>query len=239
MKHKNIEIQPCRNDWYAMEVQQDGNRFCQNCSKVVHDLSDFSAEELKSFLKANPGSCGKFLEGQVQVANTQAPYESASKRVVKNASWKKVAATAAAFALLQGHLPANNTVSPLKGNCSISAEANPSDKKSGPSTNTLLTGVVLEQNGDLVTEPIVLKLYRGNALLAEPLLLDHGLFSIDLQGQAVSSDRITIVIQKQEVNGTKFARTASQTLLGEGQNLQVLAEVTYRPIHMLGYINVI
>lgn len=239
MKHKNIEIQPCSNDWSAMEARPNGNRFCHSCSKVIHDFSEMTAEDLKVFMKANPGTCGKFLKGQIKIAQTRAPFESQIKRNVRAASWKKAAAAAAALMLLHGQLPAESTISPVNY-----AEANrtthdsgPSENKSGPSTNTMLTGVVVDQRGNLISDPIILKIYRGSVLITEPILLHQGLFSVDLAGKAAPSDRLSIVVKKQTVEGVKFAKTITRTLLGEGQNLRVVSEVTYRPVHIYGFIN--
>lgn len=45
---------PCHEDWEAMDANEQG-RFCQKCTKQVHDLSSMSEPEAQSLLRARAG----------------------------------------------------------------------------------------------------------------------------------------------------------------------------------------
>jgi hypothetical protein len=234
-KHPNIRIVPCDTDWYAMDPCAEGNRYCQSCQKEVVDMSAMSNEEVIAYLKANPGSCGNFFEGQVNVFDGDQSNESPVKRLVRNpiavgSTWKKAAAAAATLALLHGQMPAEaSPTDPVAIEAGHLGGDNKGDDKSGPSVNTMLTGIVVDQNGRMVPVPLVLKIYRGSEVLTYPIEVSNGLFAVDLQGKADPSDRLTIVIRSQTVNKWTFAKSKTRTLLGEGQNLTVEAEVIKRP----------
>ncbi|MEZ5015280.1 MAG: T9SS type A sorting domain-containing protein [Chitinophagales bacterium] len=51
-------ISPCTEKRENMDEHADG-WFCHQCSKVVHDLSDLSKDELITYLNENPGICGQ------------------------------------------------------------------------------------------------------------------------------------------------------------------------------------
>lgn len=230
VKHKNIKIIPCETDWYDMDQREDGNRFCQSCQKVVFDMAEMTGEEAEAFVKANPGCCGNFYQGQVAIFDGS-DREGQTKRTLRNANWKKAIAAAAALAMLHGQMPAESNLAAT--NVTAIDNSPPSDdsgkNRIGPGTNTLLSGIVVDQNGHMVLVPVVLKVYLGSELIGYPVEVNHGLFSIDLEGKALPSDRITIVVSRQLVNDWKFAKTKFKTLLGEGQNLTVKSEVISRP----------
>jgi hypothetical protein len=46
---------PCHEDWDAMDPRERG-RFCQRCSKDVHDLSSMTEDEAREFLRERAGT---------------------------------------------------------------------------------------------------------------------------------------------------------------------------------------
>jgi hypothetical protein len=72
---------PCHEDWDAMNDQGGGRRFCDVCTKAVHDLSDMTENEAKVLLDAPrpaDGLCIRFTSnttGQVRfrTPSTRAP----------------------------------------------------------------------------------------------------------------------------------------------------------------------
>jgi hypothetical protein len=225
MKHKNIQIKPCKVDWYAMEADQDGNRFCQNCNKVVHDMSEMSEAEADAFLNANPGSCGNFLASQIDAVPNTENKIFATVRLAKSAAWKKAAAAAAAFALLHGTMPADLLNTELN---EAAIERLLSDPPTiGPSTNTLLTGVLVSDNGHAIRDLITMQISCGNKLVDFPVTVENGLFMVDLSAKLLPSDTIEIIIPEQSSRSAKYPKTTFKTTLGDGQNLNIPIAVQY------------
>lgn len=214
-----------------MEEQSDGNRFCQDCKKVVVDMSEMTESEAVSFLQANPGSCVNFIAGQVEEIRKSELPANPVKRSLRYIPLRKAAAAAATLALLHGQLPAK-TSSPAPIGIEVSSdEGGPGSrkKKSGPSTNTLLTGIAINQRGRMVKAPIILKVYLGSELIAYPVEVLDGLFFVDLKGKASASDKITIVMPAQTVQRITFAKTKTRILLGDAQNLTFNAKILSEP----------
>ena len=44
----------CSQNWAEMQSVEAQQKFCELCSKCVHDLDYYSFKELKTFLKDNP-----------------------------------------------------------------------------------------------------------------------------------------------------------------------------------------
>ena len=55
---------PCLENWDEMSSFEK-EKFCQVCSKAVHDFSHSSDEELYEEIKSNPNICGKFNDNQL------------------------------------------------------------------------------------------------------------------------------------------------------------------------------
>lgn len=229
MKHKNIQIKPCKVDWFAMEAGTKGNRFCHNCHKVVHDMSHLSEAEADAFLAEHPGSCGNFLASQIDVFEPKVQPTSPIAKFVKGTGLKKAAAAAAAITLLHGNLPAD--LLPLKINEETTMKASDPTKNTpdpiGPSTNTLLTGVLLTEYGREIHQNITMTVTCGSKLVDYVVHAENGLFMLDLKGMANPSDEVTITIPRQEVHGIQFPETKLKTLVGEGQNLAIRINAIY------------
>ena len=46
---------PCHEDWDAMDPRERG-KFCQRCSKDVHDISSMTEDEAHAFLRERAGT---------------------------------------------------------------------------------------------------------------------------------------------------------------------------------------
>ena len=68
MKTKKYIIQinqPCDQDWHKMTNCEQG-RFCSQCSKTVHDFSQYSDKQIIEFLTKQKGNvCGRMKETQL------------------------------------------------------------------------------------------------------------------------------------------------------------------------------
>lgn len=57
MKRENLKInEPCTEDWDAMSESDGSARFCDKCTKNVHNLSDMTREEASEFLASQKDS---------------------------------------------------------------------------------------------------------------------------------------------------------------------------------------
>lgn len=227
MKHKNIQIKPCNIGWHAMDVHEDDNRFCLSCSKVVHDMSEMTESEAEAFLDANPGSCGNFLAWQV---DTVTPEHINLPKAKKRSTWKKAAAAAAALALLHGNMPADVLNTDLQQKTIERLASDPSRSNPdpiGPSTNTLLTGVLVSDGGHEIRDPLTIHISCGKKLIDFEIVVENGLFAIDLSEKLAPSDQIEILIPEQSHRYNKYPNTKFKTSLGEGQNLNIPIAVQY------------
>ncbi|HEU4719423.1 MAG TPA: hypothetical protein VFU15_16375 [Bacteroidia bacterium] len=69
---------PCPQDWNKMSPSATG-RFCAKCCKVVVDFTQKTAEEIRDYLAANAGTCGRFSLSQLQPLR---------QRVMQKVSWR-------------------------------------------------------------------------------------------------------------------------------------------------------
>lgn len=145
---------------------------------------------------------------------------------VNTATVKKAAAAVSVLVFLYGQSPAhNNRSNPIEMATSHQEGSHPTGSDTCATfNNTLLSGILIDQDGWMISIPIILKIYLGSKLIAYPVKVNKGLFSVDLKGKALPSDRVTIVMSRQSVHGCKFAKTKSKVLLRNGQNLTVKAE---------------
>jgi hypothetical protein len=224
MKNPNIKVKSCKTDWYDMDRREDGNRFCQNCQKVVYDLSGMSGEEAEAFWDANPGVCANFFAWQVEAVPADKDEATVPGKSASSSHWKKAAAAVAALTILHGQLPADLVQPDLRD---VEIERLIGNPGTEPSTNTLLTGVLLDQWGSEISLPLILKIYRGNELIAYPVTAENGLFSVNLSGKAEPGDKITILIPTQSMHNSAFEETKIKTRLAEGQNLLIHINATY------------
>lgn len=90
----------CTASWNKMDQLADGNRFCHDCKKVVHDLTSLSkAEGLKLYNESGGSLCGRMVNPAFQ-AMPRVAQQASGYRLRLNLSQMRVAASAAAFVLL-------------------------------------------------------------------------------------------------------------------------------------------
>ncbi len=87
--------------------------------------------------------------------------------------------------------------------------------------NTLVTGVVINQDERLILQELKVRIYRHGVQISE-ITTQHGMFSVDLEEWATPRDRIEVVIQREGASsyhphGGKIIRTT----LASAQNLNM------------------
>ncbi len=91
---------PCTASWEKMDQLENGNRFCHDCKKVVHDLSALSkADGLKLYNDLGGSMCARMVNPGFQ-AMPRVVQQASGNRLRLNMAQLRVAASAAAFVLL-------------------------------------------------------------------------------------------------------------------------------------------
>lgn len=183
---------PCEVDWYGMEPLPDGNRFCHQCNKVVHDLGDKDDAYLNALIEEKGREiCVNFYTSQL----SPGPERLFAKRN-KTFPW---AAKAASLAMLLSMAQV-----PAKGEM----PDGPKTELSGPSKRAwnpdrLLTGTI--ESGDGKSVDIDLKV----SVLSEGVQIKSfearsGLFMADLSGLPIRGDSIELVLHPAIKNSKRY-----------------------------------
>jgi hypothetical protein len=241
--------QPCYVPWNAMAQMEGKRRFCQDCKKAVHDFNAMTTEEVIALLQSDPGNiCGNYRELRIpaELVEKQPKVQPSKKRN----SIRYAAAFASVLALIQQ--PKSSV---------LLAQNNPSAYVDQPETkpnlaegNTLVTGTVIDQYGNLVTENVELSILRDGVELAH-LQAHKGLFFVDLSEKACSEDSITVqvlpypkpvkeVAENNMVAVVTFAAnqrsgTSKTVLLAEAQNVTMTVQVNvfvWNNAYLLDYV---
>ncbi len=61
----------CNQNWNEMKDADSQQKFCDVCSKCVHDLDHYSFKELKTFLNDNPTACVKIKTRNLEQFNSK------------------------------------------------------------------------------------------------------------------------------------------------------------------------
>jgi hypothetical protein len=99
-------------------------------------------------------------------------------------------------------------------------------------TNTLVTGVVTDQNGQVPNDPLEVRIYSGHRKLAT-VKAREGLFHSDLKGLAAPDDALTIELKAQSFElgnqdkARRYGHAETQCQLQNGQNLQLKVQFEY------------
>jgi hypothetical protein len=188
---------PCHVGRDTMDAQTDGNRFCHSCQKVVHNLVGKSEAEIKALFVASGGQlCGSFTQRRpVQGAEIKL---AAIQPMRKPGYLKHLAATASLLLLYQGMMavqtsakPASEWVVPAFPH-TVADGRNP-DKDW--SQNTLLSGVIVNQDGFEVGLDVMVEIYAHKVLIAK-VIAQHGFIKIDLGGKVKPNEMVGLVIRK-------------------------------------------
>jgi hypothetical protein len=220
---------PCSVGKEAFTAVEGGNKFCSQCQKVVHDMTKLTEEEIKALFIANAGKvCGTIRVQPQPVAEVLPP----RVPVRKVRFLKHFAAAASIFFLYHSPqlkaapkaLTSLNAIDPEKGT-SGGTESNDTPWK----TNTLVTGVVINQDSELVPLDIPILVYANKKLIAETQS-SHGLFTIDLKDKLKPDDVIELVVKPKKEDGTisrwgdSWGGGKATSRLGDAQNLNIKVE---------------
>ncbi|MCA4776843.1 hypothetical protein IF128_00930 [Empedobacter stercoris] len=74
----------CKQNWMEMNSVSDQQKFCEVCSKRVHDLDHYSFKELKTFLNENPTACVKIKTRNLEQFNS---YEASHSIANQSKKW--------------------------------------------------------------------------------------------------------------------------------------------------------
>ncbi|MEY3444096.1 MAG: hypothetical protein RLZZ519_2377 [Bacteroidota bacterium] len=214
-----IIAEPCTVPWENMDNAENGNKFCQQCQKSVVDFSQMTEKQIEALLKSRKGEvCGSFLldaEGKPIVANP---------KPCKPTYFRHLAATAALLLLQQS---AHSTPDAEDSKIEI-VPSDPDKTKSAPSpkTNTLVTGVIINTDGDLIPKDVDVRIYLNGERIAI-VKSQHGLFAVDLKGIANPEDQIEIVIWKENFSDKDFHDGKTiRTTVAAAQNLKMRISYT-------------
>jgi hypothetical protein len=217
---------PCHVGKEAFSPIGDGNKFCSSCTKVVHDMTKLTEAEIKALFVANGGN----VCGSIRVQSPKpAPIPVPQARFRKPTYLKQLAASAA-FLLLYNSQQAKPMTKPqiawqfladVTGN-----EVLPGNGETPWKTNTLVTGVVINQDSELVPLEIPVLIYHGRTLVAQVMAV-NGLFSIELDGKLKPEDVIEVVIKEhQNTSKSRYTRDGygggkASAKLMDAQNLNI------------------
>ena len=81
----------CKQNWAEMQDVATQQKFCELCSKCVHDLDNYSFKELKTFLNKNPTACVKIKTRNLEQFNS---YETSHSVVTQSKKWVKLSSLA-------------------------------------------------------------------------------------------------------------------------------------------------
>lgn len=188
--HGYIRLQtPCSVSWNSMDPAEGGNRHCQSCSKVVHNISAMSPEQIIALLRTDPGNvCVNYVQFHFPSDTDKKQPPTTSKPVRKRNI--RFAAAAASLLLLAQQ---GQTTAPFRPKTHFNA-GNPQMPNDFLPTNTLVSGNVRTTLGDLIPHDVEVTIYKGHRELAR-VMTRAGLFFIDLKGLAEPTDTITLSIQ--------------------------------------------
>lgn len=99
-------------------------------------------------------------------------------------------------------------------------------------TNTFVTGVVIDQNGRMPNDPLVLSIYAGKRKVAETKT-SAGLFSFDLKGKAEPDEGILVVLKSQSFEigqpekARKYSDARAYRTLQNAQNFKLQVNFEY------------
>lgn len=82
---------PCHEDWAAMDDQGDGRRFCDQCTKNVHDVSSMTEREARAMLRIEQAKGRVCVRYRTDVAGN---IKFRAETVQASSSWRSMLAAA-------------------------------------------------------------------------------------------------------------------------------------------------
>jgi hypothetical protein len=224
-----LEIpEPCTVPWDEMDAHAEGQRLCQHCNHVVHDLTGMSTSEIEALYRQQGGKlCGNFSLDEAG----QPIYFRGQQRPHKVRLLKHWIAAASLFLLYQspqagsagGNLSAMESPANAEGNPKGNQ---PAQETITPESNTLLSGLVLTQDSMEIHDDLAVEIFlRGKKLMT--LQSVAGLFHHDFAGQLQPTDVLTIHVIGKTFNPgdtyreRKYGSASIETTLGHAQNIAV------------------
>lgn len=175
--------QPCNVKWEDMSPVAERQRHCLACDKVIHRIDGMRREEIYALLMSDPGNVC------VNYRVIRLPETTAEKRrqpVPRGRMLRFAASAAAMLAILQQPLAAPLAWTP------VPMELAPTQAQADSLSNTLLSGMVVDQHGNVVPEEIEIYVYCDSGQEIARMVTRGGMFAIDLAGLASPSEHIRV-----------------------------------------------
>lgn len=237
---------PCHVGSDAFSPADAGNKFCSSCKKVVHNLVGKSDAEIKKLFEANGGElCGTIV---VRMPRPIHRYQYI-RPVQKTSYFRNLAATASLLLLSQwstaangGTKPAQEWVVPLQAPADddLTRTVDPNVRN-----NTLITGVILNQDGDVIPLDFEISVFCKQVLITK-IKTENGMFKCDLAGKVNPGDIVGLVIGAntghvpETFDRGKHGATKRTLPLRNAQNLELVVHydfpyIEYRIDGGIGY----
>jgi hypothetical protein len=218
--------EPCLVPWEEMDRQEDKNRFCQQCKKVVHDISGMSPSQIEALEAKNGGNlCGAFFLNRPPLEKD--PVKPSVYSLIP--LWLKGTAAAAAFAIFLLQPPRAKAITSLPQQTWVNPGSGKPDSAT-VSPSFMLSSVVLDQNGNNIIDNILVKITLPNGEKRE-IETTAGFFVLHLEGLAKPEEQLEITVDAQKFEDYSGSRTYpkwnSTIVAGEAQNLKATLQVTY------------
>ncbi len=237
---------PCHVGKEAFSPADAGNKFCSSCKKVVHNLVGKSDAEIKALFEANGGElCGTIVVRK----RREKPNFHFIRPVQKPSYFRNLAATASLMLLSQwstaangGTKPAQEWVVPLQApaDAELTRTGDPDVRN-----NTLITGVIVNQDGEVVPLDFEISIYSKQVLITK-IKTENGMFKCDLAGKVSPGDIVGLVIGAntghvpETLDKSKHGATKRTLPLRNAQNLELVVHydfpyIEYRIDGGIGY----
>ena len=132
-----------------MDPAEGRNKFCRECKKVVHNITGMAPDAIFNLLQSDPGNiCVNFVESRLP-KDTETKFPKAKPILAYRLH---AAAATAAFLLMLQQAQAAPLV---KAGIEWTLYSNPIPRELGG--NTLITGTVVDRNGNLAPEEMEVK----------------------------------------------------------------------------------
>ncbi len=210
---------PCSVSPETMDALADGNRFCSQCDKVVHNLIGKNEAEIKALFQAHGGRlCGMFLP----VQNRPGPDIRLVHPLSKPAYFKHLAVAASILLLHQIPLQAASTGHPQKTSQQQMEHviARPLAQPALPDGggNTLVSAVITNRDSLVIPLDFEVAIYAKGVKVAQTIA-HYGLLKLDLAGKVDPGTTIGLVIR---ANSASDPHTRKKQVHGALQMTQVL-----------------
>jgi hypothetical protein len=222
---------PCSVGREAFSPTGDGNKFCSKCTKVVHDMTRLSEAEIKALFLANAGNVCGSIRVQIPRPEPEPLPQSPSRKPLYI---KQLAAAASIFLLYATSQakPVSKLAIAWQTLVDLTGDKTLGDRVDPHKTNTLVTGVIMNQDSELVPLDIPVLIFSGKTLVAE-VKTSNGLFRVDLVNKLKPDDVIEIVVRERSNTKTTVLEDThgggkAILRLGDAQNVVIKVDYDFR-----------